>query len=184
MTFGPRAKLLALAALFLLPIAASFTMYYVVRPQANSNYGELLIPPSQVPAVSFVRVGGGRMELADLAGQWILIASDAAECEAACAVKLGVMRQVRLALGRRAPRVMRVIVVDGGKPVAPALSADDGLTVLHPVIAGRAPPPLDDRRHIYLVDPRGNVMMRWPGEPDMKRMLRDLDRLLRASQIG
>ena len=42
----------------------------------------------------------------------------------------------------------------------------------------------NDRAHIYLVDPLGNVMMRWPAKPDMRRMLKDLERLLKASQIG
>ena len=42
----------------------------------------------------------------------------------------------------------------------------------------------NDRAHLYLVDPRGNVMMRWPAAADRKRMLGDLQRLLKASQIG
>jgi hypothetical protein len=184
MTIGPRAKLLALAAHFLLPIAASFVMYYGVRPQANSNYGELLLPPLPLPQGGFARAGGGRVQLADLGGQWILLASDAAACEAGCRAKLDVMRQVRLALGRRAPRVTRVLLVDRGPGNAAALAADEGLVVLQPLHEPAAAPPQADRDHIYLVDPRGNVMLRWPAAPDMKRMLRDLDRLLRASQIG
>jgi hypothetical protein len=183
MTFGPRAKLLALAALFLLPIAVSLFMYFVVRPGANGNYGELLVPPSQVPAAVFTRAAGGRMQLGDLAGKWIMLASDGAACDSQCEAKLRVMRQVRLALGRNASRVARVVVIDGAGAIAPVLAGDEGLAVLRP-LQGAAPAPLDDRQHIYLVDPRGNVMMRWPAAPDMKRMLRDLDRLLRASQIG
>jgi sugar lactone lactonase YvrE len=52
--------------------------------------------------------------------------------------------------------------------------------------AAGAPPPgwAADRAHLYLVDPHGNVMMRWPATADRKRMLKDLERLLRASQIG
>jgi hypothetical protein len=42
----------------------------------------------------------------------------------------------------------------------------------------------NDRAHVYLVDPRGNVMLRWPAAADRKRMLGDLQRLLKASQIG
>ncbi len=43
---------------------------------------------------------------------------------------------------------------------------------------------VNDRAHCYLVDPLGNVMMRFPAEADPRRMLRDLERLLRASQVG
>ena len=38
----------------------------------------------------------------------------------------------------------------------------------------------NDRAHIYLVDPHGNVMMRWPERPDRARMLKDLQRLLQC----
>jgi hypothetical protein len=42
----------------------------------------------------------------------------------------------------------------------------------------------NDRAHIYLVDPHGNVILRWPAKPDLRRMYRDLERLFKASQIG
>ena len=36
------------------------------------------------------------------------------------------------------------------------------------------------RDHIYLIDPRGNLMMRFPGAPDPYRMNKDIDRLFKA----
>lgn len=72
-------------------------------------------------------------------------------------------RQVRLALGRDASRVEIVVATAA--------------------VLGKAGVSVDDR-HIYLADPHGNVMMRWPASPDLKRMLADLKRLLKASQIG
>ena len=93
------------------------------------------------------------------------------------------MRQMRLALGRNASRVDRVLLLGGAdaKPAPPA--GFEGMSV----IATTGLPhggPIGDADHIYLVDPNGNVMMRWPASPDMKRMLKDLERLLKASQIG
>ena len=38
--------------------------------------------------------------------------------------------------------------------------------------------------HIYLVDPLGNLMMRFPADPNPSRMKKDLIRLLKASRIG
>ncbi len=96
-------------------------------------------------------------------GRWILLASDAVPCDGACAEKADAIRRVRLALGRNASRVETV-----GLP--PEEIARAGLTI--------------DTAHIYLADPHGNVMMRWPARPELKRMLRDLERLLKASQIG
>src|SRR5439155_993336 len=38
--------------------------------------------------------------------------------------------------------------------------------------------------HIYLLDPLGNLMLRFPGDPDAQGMVKDLTRLLRASRVG
>ena len=143
MKLSPRAKLLLLVSLFLLPIAASLTAYFFFRPAATANYGELLLPP-KVLSAGFRKPYGER---------WLLISSKDAEAA----------RQVRLALGREASRV----------EVVTASVAD----------VAKAGAAIDDA-HIYLADPHGNVMMRWPAQPDLKRMLADLKRLLKASQIG
>jgi hypothetical protein len=143
MRLTPRAKLLLLASLFALPMLASLVAYRFFPPPPTANYGELLLPPRAFPAELRARHGD----------RWLLVA----------AKDLEPMRQVRLALGRDAPRVAIV--------VAPAADlARAGAAI--------------DERHIYLVDPHGNLMMRWPASPDLKRMLDDLKRLLRASQIG
>jgi hypothetical protein len=39
-------------------------------------------------------------------------------------------------------------------------------------------------RHIYVVDPLGNLMMRYPEDPDPGRVIKDLERLLKLSRIG
>jgi cytochrome oxidase Cu insertion factor (SCO1/SenC/PrrC family) len=185
MRLGPRAKLLLLASLFLAPILASM-LAYLSHPEPTANYGELLLPPSAITSHSFGRENGGRFDFSQMSGRWILVASDSGACPAACVEKLTTMRQVRLALGRNAARVERVFVVDDlAAPNRAALAAFEGLAVaITP--AGMALPPgaANDRAHIYLVDPRGNVMLRWPAQPEMRRMHRDLERLLRASQIG
>ncbi len=38
--------------------------------------------------------------------------------------------------------------------------------------------------HIYLIDPLGNLMMRFPKDPDPGKMKKDISKLLRASSIG
>jgi len=89
-------------------------------------------------------------------------------------------------LGRNASRVERVFVIDDLRaPDAAALGAFSGLRVaVTPPGLSLPPGAGNDRAHIYLVDPRGNVMLRWPAGADRKRMLGDLQRLLKASQIG
>ena len=186
MNLGPRGKLLLIVACFGLPIAASYLAYYFSNPEPTGNYGELLLPPARITPQPFARLDEGAWSFAELRGRWILAASDSGACPATCIDKLTTIRQVQLALGRKASRVARVFVVDDlRRPDAAALQAFEGMAVAITPTGMHLPPgAANDRAHIYLVDPNGNVMMRWPAAAEPKRMLKDLDRLLKASQIG
>ena len=186
MKIGARAKLIILAALFFAPIAASLFAYYVLRPGPTANYGELLLPPATLPQHPLTRPDGNVFRFAEIGDRWILVASDSGACAAECAAKVRAMRQVRLALGRNASRVARVLVVDDLSAPDPAAFAplEDLVIAITPRGLMLPPGAGNDRAHIYLVDPRGNVMMRWPAAPQMRGMLKDLERLLKASQIG
>jgi hypothetical protein len=186
MKLSPRVKLLLILAVFASPIVASVGVYLFMHVEPKANYGELLLPPAPVTTQPFSREDGSTFRFGDLRERWILVASDSGECAKPCADKLHMMRQVRVALGRDASRVVRVFVVDDVK--APNKSAlepvEDLMVILTPRALALPPGAANDRAHIYLVDPNGNVMLRWPESPDFRRMLKDLQTLLKASQIG
>lgn len=187
MKLGPRGKLLLIVAIFALPIVASYLAYFYLHPKPTANHGELLLPPAQASGAAFTKAAdGGPFSFEKLRGRWILVAQDSGECLDACVAKLVEMRQVRVALGRNAERVARVFLVDDGKRPRAALAEPfDGMEIVRgPGKAALTAKAAGDRSHIYLVDPHGNVMMRWRAGDDAKGMLRDLERLLRASQIG
>ena len=186
MKLSPRVKLILVASVFALPIAASYLAYYTLGGEATANYGELIRPPVKITPQPFARAGAPSWTFAELGGRWVLVMSDSGACPAACVEKLTTLRQVYFALGRNAARVTRVFVVDDvASPDPEALKEFDGTVMALTPTGLRLPPgAANDRAHIYLVDPRGNVMMRWPAPADRKRMLKDLQRLLRASQIG
>ena len=173
-------------ALFAIPIAASILAYHFFRPQGSTNHGELLAPPVPVTEAAFHRVTGEAFRFAQLRGKWILVASDSGSCPESCLAKLATMRQVRLALGRNALRLERVFVADDTRPVdGAALEPFGGTVVVTPETGTHLPlSAANDRAHFYVVDPNGNVMMRYPANSDPRGMLKDLERLLRASQIG
>lgn len=136
-----------------------------------SNYGELLKPRP---------IGGA---LAALRGKWVLVTADAAACSAACERKLYVVRQVRKAQGKEMDRIDRLwLLTDTGKPRNELVAALDGghIAPADPEVL-RALPSIAD---IYLVDPLGNLMMRFPAEPDPQKMIKDLQRLLKYSSFG
>jgi hypothetical protein len=99
------------------------------------------------------------------------------------------MRQVRRAQGREMERVARLwLLTDKVQPAPALLKAIEG-TVIAPrggidAANGAFPAEGSVTDHIYLVDPLGNLMMRFPREPDPARVIKDIQKLLRASSFG
>ncbi len=172
-----RVKLALLAAFFALPVAAGWIAWWLdLAPGAAGNYGTLLAP-QPVLAAPF--------EL--LKGKWVLVQFDRAACDAQCERKHYTMRQVRRALGKDMPRVERLwIVTDAGAPRAALLAAIEGTRVSQggAALATAFAAERSTADHIYLVDPLGNLMMRFPRDPDPSRMIKDLQRLLKYSRFG
>ena len=172
-----RLKLALLGAFFALPFVLAPLAYWLDwAPGTTSNYGELVMPARQVAGAP----------LDALRGKWVLVSFDAAACDAYCERKLYFMRQVRRAQGKDQDRVERLwLVTDAGRPHGELLNAIEGTRVERadalPVQFPAAATPVD---HIYVIDPLGNLMLRFPREPDPSRMLKDLQRLLRVSRIG
>lgn len=183
-----RLKLVLLGAVFAAPIAFSYIAYIFWRPEKFGNYGELLNPPVLVAEALARDPGGKAFPLKMLGGKWLLIQSDSGACEMACQKKLNGMRQAHLALGKNQDRVRRVSFIDDGQPGARDLqSGPDGLRWLDAsgsTLLKLLPAAASPRDYIYVIDPLGNLFMRYPKDVDVKGIVKDMERLLKASQIG
>ncbi len=174
------------------PVLASYLAYYLLPPQGRTNYGQLVEPQRPAPALGLTQLDGRRVELAALRGRWIMLQVDEAACAAACQRKLWNMRQVRLTQGKDRDRIERVWLITDSAPLAPALLREyDGTLFLRADRAELASflalPPDPGARltdHVWLIDPLGNLMLRWPKNEDPNRMKKDLTKLLRASRVG
>jgi hypothetical protein len=172
------------------PVIASYFTYYVVRPEGRAVYGELIDPQRPLPNISGTLLDGKSIQLTALKGQWLLVAVADAGCDAVCEQQLYLQRQLRESLGREKDRIDRVWIVSDAQPVPQRL--DNGLrgaTVVR-VPASQiaqwlvASPGHAVSEHLFVVDPIGNLMMRFPARMDAagaSRAKRDVDRLLRAS---
>ena len=185
-----RWKMIVVLLVCAAPVIASYFTYYVIRPEGRRNYGELITPQRPLPAISTLDLNGKPGELLALKNQWLLISVASASCDTACQQRLYFQRQLRESLGKEKERVDWVWLVSDAATVdarlKPALTE---ATVLHiPVdaLAQWLPPAAGQRleNHLYVVDPLGNLMMRFPANMDAAgaaKAKRDLDRLLRAS---
>ena len=178
-----RRTLLLILLVGLAPVIASYAFYYFAPRDAHANYGELLVT-RPVPEIAGTTLDGKPFRLSDLRGRWVMIAAAPGGCDAHCGRKLYATRQARTMQGREQERVARVwLVTDGAAPPAVVLAEQPGLVVVRVDSSAAAALPGGAAR-ITLVDPLGNQVLGWPGDPDVKGVARDLGRLLKASQIG
>lgn len=181
----------------IMPVAASYITYYFIRPSARSNYGDLVEPQRPTPALSLRTLDGGSFDVRSLKGKWLMLMVDRGDCAKSCEDKLYHLRQVRLTTGKNRNRVERVWLITDRAPVSPALiESYDGTRLLRadsaelanwlPVVTASpgAAEPATVEDHIYMVDPLGNLMMRFPKDADPNKMKKDLAKLLKASSVG
>lgn len=189
-TRAGRWQMLLLALVCAAPVIASYYSYYVARPQARRSFGELIEPQRPLPAASATDLSGRPVELTSLKGQWLLLSVAGGACDAACENNLYLQRQLREGLGKDKDRLDWVWLVsdDARLPEAllPALGQATVLRVPPAVLADWLAPAAGQAlpEHLYVVDPMGHWMMRFPAGLDKAgagRAKRDLERLMRAS---
>jgi hypothetical protein len=188
--FGPRLKLLMVMLVCAAPVLASYFTYYVVRPEGRRNFGQLIDPQRPLPALDVLTRDGKTRSLQSLKGQWLLISVAGAACGVACEERLYLQRQLLTSLGKERSRLDWVWLVTDAQPIAESLSPalKDALVLradpkaLGTWLQAETGQAIED--HLYVVDPLGNWMMRFPANMDKAgaaKAKRDLDRLVRAS---
>jgi len=189
-TASGRLRMLLVLLVCAAPVVASYLTYYVLRPEGRRNFGELIDPQRPMPELRAQDLDGRPVALSTLKGQWLLINADGGACAADCEQRLYLQRQLRETLGRDKARLDRVWLIPDDAPVSAALRpALQGATVLRVArdglaqwLAPAAGQTLAD--HLYVADPQGNWMLRFPARLDnagAAKAKRDLERLMRAS---
>lgn len=193
-------SLLMLAAIFIGPMLLA---YLLVTNMHNfggfntKNHGELISPAKPLEDVPLVKTNGERFKLSDLRKKWLMIYIGSSSCDVKCSDNLYKMRQSRLAQGGELKRIKRLYISIDGKPDASlqaVLSEHQGLDVMY-----------GDNEQIqqvlnqfelsqqsvsnevvgmFIVDPLGNLVMRYPTGFEAKGLIKDLTHLLKASYIG
>ncbi len=193
-----RRTLILVVFLFLLPVVLATWLYVSGwRPEGkNLAHGELVQPARPVGDADLRDMDGAPYRLSVLRGKWALVYLGPWPCTPACGNSLYKMQQVRLAQGRDAPRVQRVMIVAdaGGKALHelarqyPGLVAVSGarrtLQILAREFVSSQGTALDVPGRVYLIDPIGNLVLSYPPDADPSGMRKDLARLLRLSQVG
>lgn len=184
-------KLFLVLAVCAAPVVASYLTYYVIKPEGRTNYGDLIDPRAHpMPVLGAATLDGKSAELTDYKGKWLMLQIADGDCNQACRTKLYEMRQLRVAQGKDKDRIERVwLITDQITPDSKLMSEYDGTRLLRVdekvvkpwLPAEQSAVPSD---HIYLIDPLGNLMMRFPKNGDPNKIKKDISKLLKASRIG
>lgn len=186
-----RWKLFTILMVCVAPIALSYLTYYVIKPTGRTNYGTLIDPREYpMPPLGAVTLDGKPASLEDYKGKWIMLQVDRGACPETCQKKLYDMRQLRLTQGKDMDRIERVWLITDSEPLDTMLMREyDGTRLLRvkpdlikawlPVESGTVA-----SDHIFMIDPLGNLMMRFPKDADPNKIKKDINKLLKASSIG
>ncbi len=186
-----RWPLLAIVVVFAAPILTAWFFYFNPEylPTTRSNRGELITPLVKIDADSgLVNPDGSPFDLSSLSGRWTLVSLNGAPCGDSCRQRLADLRQIRLALGETRFSVERLQILTGAADTTALARNFEGM---HIVLAqgsvedkllsalGEGAAALD---RTYILDPMGNLMMRYAADAPAKDTLKDMERLLKASK--
>ena len=192
--FWYRVKFIALIAVFLSPFIGGWMALYVfdIRPQSG-NYGTLVQPVKKLQWPVLESVTGVPYDNG-FGKKWVFLLFTREACAEKCRSNLYYMRQIRTLLGRDTARLQNVFIS------TPAIDGDlKDYLADYPnliVIAGEEQESLlaqfqvkggiqvGSTAGLYLVDPDQNYMMYYPAEIDSYRVLEDIKKLMKVSQIG
>jgi len=192
-----RVQLVMIVLLFLLPPIGAWVAWQYVGQEgvdATTNAGTLVSPARPLAVAGLIQADGTTMGDAALRGRWTYVLFAPAGCDDRCRQQLYLTRQVRLAMNKDIPRVQRLLVLSGEPGAALAQQLATEHKDLHWVVGAADARSLLDRfqgpgfgtggAQFFLVDPLGNLMMHYDLAVPAKGVIKDLQKLLKVSQIG
>jgi len=193
-----RLILLLLVAIFALPLGVATLLYYhpqLWTPTSFTNHNKLLQPIHSFNTFDWQEESGETFGLDRLLGHWTLLHLGHGDCLDACQTVLDNTRQVRLSLGHNINRLQRLYLEMTPLPADRKAMLEkehsrmvwlqgeaDDLQQLQNLLGAEVTDPA--RLHVYLVDPLGNVILRYTPALTGSDLLKDLRKLLRNSRIG
>jgi peroxiredoxin len=173
------------------PIIASYFTFYVIKPEKRNNYGTLIDQRAHpIPAMATTTLDGKPVTLEQFKGKWVMLMVAPGACDEACRKQLFAMRQLRTMQGKEMERIERVWLITDKEPLDTMVIREyDGTHMLRAdakAVENWLPvdPGTTVADHIYMIDPLGHLMMRFPKDPEPRKVHKDIYKLLKASSVG
>lgn len=194
--------LIALIALFVLPMLASWALFFHTQKTGEvwgtSNKGILLRPMIALKPMALPLLNGSPLTLKELETQWTLLYLMPENCSEQCERDIFHLRQVHLSVSKDFERIQRLLVLRNAEQMREKqaflqhyndmliATNDDPQAPLRQQIILPESEKLNAgvEGHIYIIDPQANVIMVYEKGVDPAKVFKDLKKLLRMSRIG
>ena len=191
--FWHRVKFIALVLVFISPFIAGWMALYVFELKPESiNYGNLVRPVKKIDWPAMESMNGEKFENG-FGRKWTFLLFLRESCAEQCQSNLFYIRQIKALLGRDTPRLQNVLVIAGAVDAELntfLLDYPDLVVIqnsresLYRQFQAPGIELVGSTPRLYLVDPDKNFMMYYPPEIDHYRVLDDIKKLMKLSQIG
>ena len=190
-------SLLWLVAVFILPILIGTLLFFNLDrlgfDKGSVNYGTLIQPPFPAQVEDLLSEGKTAKREETIAKKWTMLYVETGECDETCQTRLKLIKRIRLLMNEQMRRVRTTFVASESVSQTIDKKLHYEMVVVHLNTESSAlnestflkQLPHLDKKPIYLLDPLGNLMMYYPQEkPDIKKMIKDLLKLLKYSRLG
>ncbi len=181
-----------LLASFIVPGVLAYLYFFFGDRPDTSNNGELIVPIVDIETLKLTDKSGALLSRKALTPKWRLYYFVDTSCNEACQLSLYNMRQINIALGKNRDRVQHVIahlnqpdsdfikLIDSEHQSAIKIFTQPENISSLLKLEGNA----TQTHSIYLVDPLGNIMMKFSKDLSPKLILKDINKLLKISRVG
>ena len=183
-------KLVLIILIFILPFIISFLLlddYTEDKEWETTNYGELIKPILPITNIK-INTASDISNTNSLNGKWSLLYYLKNDCLETCEDNIYLLRQVNTALGKDMDRLQRILMFDDNVEYSSDfLTSYPGLIYIYDKpnsLHGLLSRASNGKSSILLIDPLGNVILKYNEELQGKKLLKDLKKLLKLSRIG
>ena len=172
-------ELWVLLSVFILPIILGSAFYYwnpTYFTQNTVNYGELVDPiiTTKEQDIIFSKATPGTIQ-----GIWTL-AYVTNQCDNVCEKVIKNMKTIKILMNDDMRRLQRMVLT-----MADIKIQDSDLLIAHPSQSLNKKLMQFHKNTLFLIDPIGNIMLHYNSQNlNIKRIIKDLERLFKYSRIG
>ncbi len=181
-----------LIAVFVAPILLGTLLFFNLErlgfEKGAVNYGTLIQPAFPAQLHDLMQGDKEADKEKTLTNKWTMLYIEPDICDQACLDRLMLIKRVRLLMNEQMRRVRTVLVSKQEVGALISIKDNPDLVLAHVDMTSseflKQFPELE-KTPVYLLDPLGNLMMYYPQvSPDIKKMIKDLLKLLKYSHLG